>query len=73
MQVTREGKNYITVSDPQCGQRWRMKGGLYEREFDAAGAVEAAASRSERDSSKPDVAAAEQFAKRVDRQSAAGA
>ena len=26
MQVTREGKNYITVSDPQSGQRWRMKG-----------------------------------------------
>ncbi|MDL4071130.1 relaxase/mobilization nuclease domain-containing protein, partial [Enterobacter hormaechei subsp. xiangfangensis] len=67
MQVTREGKNYITVSDPQSGQRWRMKGGLYEREFDAAGAVEAAASRRERDYSKPDEAAAEQFAKRVER------
>ncbi|MEF9334704.1 relaxase/mobilization nuclease domain-containing protein, partial [Escherichia coli] len=67
MQVTREGKNYITVSDPQSGQRWRMKGGLYEREFDAAGAIEAAASRRERDYSKPDEAAAEQFAKRVER------
>ena len=67
MEVTREGKNYITVSDPQSGQRWRMKGGLYEREFDAAGAIEAAASRRERDYSKPDEAAAEQFARRVER------
>ncbi|MGX4813589.1 hypothetical protein ACV2VM_26675 (plasmid) [Escherichia coli] len=54
MQVTREGKNYITVSDPQSGQRWRMKGGLYEREFDAAGAIEAAASRREQRFEKAD-------------------
>lgn len=67
MEVTREGKNYITVSDPQSGQRWRMKGGLYEREFDAAGAIEAATSRRERDYSKPDEAAAKRFAKRVER------
>lgn len=67
MEVTREGKNYITVSDPQSGQRWRMKGGLYEREFDAAGTIEAAASRRERDYSKPDEAAAERFAERVER------
>lgn len=67
MEVTREGKNYITVSDPQSGQRWRLKGGLYEREFDAAGAIEAAASRRERDYSKPDEAAAKRFAERVER------
>ncbi|MDS0002963.1 hypothetical protein KC310_25440, partial [Enterobacter hormaechei subsp. xiangfangensis] len=45
MQVSREGHNDVTVSEPQSGQRWRMKGGRYVREFDAAGAVEAAASR----------------------------
>src|SRR5699024_1975695 len=25
-EVTREGKNYITVQEPESGQRWRMKG-----------------------------------------------
>ncbi|EPO4122229.1 relaxase/mobilization nuclease domain-containing protein [Salmonella enterica subsp. enterica serovar Newport] len=65
--VTREGKNYITVADEQSGHRWRMKGGLYEREFDATGAIEAAAPRAERDYSKPDEGAADRFAQRVER------
>jgi len=67
MQVTREGKNYITVTEPESGARWRLKGGLYEREFDAAGAIEAATSDRERDFTKPDKRAAEQFARRVER------
>ncbi|EBU8701418.1 relaxase/mobilization nuclease [Salmonella enterica subsp. enterica serovar Kokomlemle] len=65
--VTREGKNYITVTDEQSGQRWRMKGGLYEREFDATGAIEAAIPRAERNYSEPDERAADHFAQRVER------
>ncbi|EBH8355366.1 relaxase/mobilization nuclease domain-containing protein [Salmonella enterica] len=65
--VTREGKNYITVADEQSGHRWRMKGGLYEREFDATGAIEAAAPGTERDYSEPDEGAADRFAQRVER------
>ncbi|MEB6138345.1 hypothetical protein, partial [Klebsiella pneumoniae] len=33
--VAREGNNYITIMEPESGERWRLKGGLYEREFDA--------------------------------------
>ncbi|WP_444876161.1 relaxase/mobilization nuclease domain-containing protein [Xenorhabdus yunnanensis] len=66
LEVTREGKNYITVSDPESGQRWRMKGGLYEREFDATRAIEAAVPRGERDYTGPDPAGAGRYSERVD-------
>lgn len=65
--VTREGKDYITVSEPESGQRWRLKGTLYEREFTAGRAVEAAESRRERQFCIPDAGAAERFAQRVER------
>jgi len=67
MEVTREGKNYITVCESASGERWRLKGGLYEREFDATRTIEAAAPDRERNFAKPDPAAAEQFAQRVER------
>nr|CAZ68190.1 MobA protein [Rahnella sp. WMR104] len=63
--VTREGKDYITVSEPQSGQRWRLKGALYERDYTAGRAIEAAESCRERQFGVPDAAAAERFAKRV--------
>ena len=36
LQVPRQGKNYVTVLDPQCGERIRLKGQIYERDFNAA-------------------------------------
>jgi hypothetical protein len=39
-EVTREGKDYVTVLDPETGQRIRLKGGLYSKEhFNAREAV----------------------------------
>ena len=34
--VPREGEHYITAADPESGAKWRLKGGIYEREFHAA-------------------------------------
>ena len=31
--VPREGKHYVTVLDPERGDRWRLKGALYEHDF----------------------------------------
>lgn len=66
-EVTREGKNYITVQEPESGQRWRMKGALYEREYEPSRTIEAAESARERDYSRPDEAAAGRYAERVNR------
>lgn len=66
-EVPREGKNYITVLEPESGSRWRMKGALYEREFDVDRAIEAAAANRARDYSSPCPAAARDFSQRVDR------
>jgi hypothetical protein len=39
-EVTREGTDYVTVLDPETGQRIRLKGGLYSKEhFNAREAV----------------------------------
>lgn len=65
--VPREGKNYITIMEPESGERWRLKGGLYEREFDAAREIEAKAPRAAREYGKPDAGAADHFAQRVER------
>ncbi|HBR7710435.1 TPA: relaxase/mobilization nuclease domain-containing protein [Klebsiella pneumoniae] len=65
--VAREGKNYITIMEPESGEKWRLKGGLYEREFDAAREIEAKAQRAAREYGKPDAGAAEHFAQRVER------
>ena len=32
--VPRQGDNYLTVQDVENGQRWRLKGAIYERNFD---------------------------------------
>lgn len=65
--VTREGKDYITISEPESGQRWRLKGALYERDYTVGRAVEAAESRRERQFGVPDAAAADRIAQRVER------
>ncbi len=33
LEITRKGKNYITVLDPETDKRYRLKGKLYEREL----------------------------------------
>ena len=35
--VPRQGEHYLTAQDPETGQKWRLKGVLYEREFDGQG------------------------------------
>ncbi|WP_420438296.1 relaxase/mobilization nuclease domain-containing protein [Candidatus Palauibacter sp.] len=34
LEVPRQGKDYITARDPDSGKRWRLRGELYERDFD---------------------------------------
>lgn len=71
--VPRRGKDYITVSDPESGERWRMRGPLYEREFTPGRTLAAYESARERTFGEPDQAAAERFAQRVERHIAARA
>ena len=33
LDVPREGKNYVTAHDPKSGKRWRLKGAVYEHDF----------------------------------------
>jgi hypothetical protein len=67
LETTREGNNYITVSDPNSTGRWRLKGGLYAKDFEPSAAIERANIARERDYSKPNEAAAREFATRVER------
>ena len=32
-EVPRQGKDYVTARDPDSGKRWRLKGALYEHDF----------------------------------------
>ena len=34
LEVPRHGKDYLTALDPETGDRWRLKGGLYGENFD---------------------------------------
>ncbi len=63
----REGKNYITAHDPDSGERWRLKGGLYAKDYDFSRTVEKATQPRTRDYSRPDPRAAAKFAERVDK------
>ena len=64
--ITRTGKDYITVQEPESGQRWRMKGPLYAREFEPSRTLEATETARERDYSKPDERTVQRYAKRVE-------
>ena len=33
LDVPRQGKDYVTAHDPKSGNRWRLKGSLYEHDF----------------------------------------
>lgn len=37
LEITRTGKDYITVKDPESGHRFRLKGGMYGEQFDYTG------------------------------------
>ncbi|WP_442959261.1 hypothetical protein [Providencia sp. PROV033] len=64
--MTRAGKDYITVSEPQSGQRWRLKGELYARDYEPSRTIEKSDAARERDYSRPDPEAAQIYAKRVE-------
>ena len=34
LEVPRQGKSYLTVRNPDDGKRWRLKGALYEHDFE---------------------------------------
>ena len=65
--ITRAGKDYITVREPHNGRRWRLKGTLYARDYEPGRAIEAANTARKRDYSKPNPKAAQNYAKRVER------
>ena len=73
LEITREGKDYITVKEPESSKKWRLKGPLYARDFEPGRAIEAADAGRERDYSRPDSAAAKRYAGRVERHIAARA
>ena len=41
MEIPRAGQKYLTIMDPESGKRWRMKGVIYERNFQIERALEA--------------------------------
>lgn len=66
LEVTRTGKDYITVSEPLSGQRWRLKGELYARDYEPSRTIEKSDAARERDYSRPDPEAAQRYAERVE-------
>ncbi len=34
LDVPRQGRDYVTARDPETGKRWRLKGALYEHDFE---------------------------------------
>ena len=41
--VPRQGEHYLTAQDPETGEKWRLKGVLYERDFEGPGLAAPAA------------------------------
>ena len=33
LEVVRQGRHYLTAADPDSGGKWRLKGAIYEQEF----------------------------------------
>jgi len=67
LKTTRQGKNYITVSDPNSTDRWRLKGGLYAKDFEFRATIKKENISGKRDYSKPDKATAKRYEERVER------
>ena len=64
-EINREGKNYLSIKDPESGEKFRLKGTIYERDFTHSGTLEKAERERPRDYSKPDERIAGEFAERV--------
>jgi hypothetical protein len=45
LEVPRKGQDYLTVLDPESGERWRMKGRIYEKEWTYEQELDRAAAR----------------------------
>ncbi|MDE2664561.1 MAG: relaxase/mobilization nuclease domain-containing protein [Acidobacteriota bacterium] len=43
LEVPRQGKHYVTARDPESGSRWRLKGAIYEADFQRSRFVDPAA------------------------------
>jgi hypothetical protein len=71
--ITREGKDYITVQEPESTKKWRLKGPLYARDFEPSRTIEKADKARERDYSRPDPTTAKHYAQRVKQHIAARA
>jgi hypothetical protein len=66
-EINREGKNYLSIKDPESGEKFRLKGTIYERDFTVSGTLERQERAGTRDYSKPDEAIAGDFSERVNR------
>lgn len=66
-EINREGKNYLSIKDPESGEKFRLKGTIYERDFTPSGTIEKEERARLRDYSKPDERVAGEFAERVNR------
>lgn len=67
LDFTRQGRDYVTITDPDTGSRWKMKGGIYEREFSADTAFATPVAEPKRDYSKPCPEAAAAYSERVEK------
>jgi hypothetical protein len=67
-EIPRAGKNYITVMDPdlESGDRWRLKGALFDENFDFDRTLAAKAARRHGVDRKPDSAAAAIFYRQLE-------
>lgn len=65
LNISRQGKDYITVHDPVSNKRFRMKGTLYERDFTPSRTIETAETGRKRDYSKPSREDSERFARKA--------
>ena len=73
LDVTREGKDYITVREPQSRPTLAAQGELYARDYEPSRTIEKSDAARERDYSRPDTEAAQRYAQRVERHIAARA
>lgn len=68
LEVPRSGKNYITVMDPSLDNdnRWRLKGALFDENFDFERALATKAENRHGNDRKPDPTAAARFFKQLE-------
>lgn len=69
LEIPRSGKNYITVMDPSLNtnNRWRLKGALFDENFDVERALETKAENRHGNDRKPDADAAAGFLRQLEK------